>query len=75
MLNELLKSPMRTVYYPVIQKIITECTVVQETLRYSNIEVFVICMIVYPLTWNIQKFYENHIIMIGTFHVLVAYFR
>ena len=82
------KSLTKIVYYPVIQKPITEYSTVKEVLRYSEeaskevgqsivITTFDlgVCMKAYPLVWNSQKKYKNHIIMIGTFHLIMAYFK
>ena len=34
-----------------------------------------VCMKAYPLVWNSQEKYKNYIIMIGTFHLIMAYFK
>ena len=34
-----------------------------------------VCMKAYPIIWNQPKTFEDHIIMIGTFHVVCAYFK
>ena len=65
---------------------ITDNKAVKECLRFSeeaSLEVgqeYVItsfdlgvCMKAYPLVWNYPKRYENHIIMIGTFHLACSY--
>ena len=65
---------------------VTDNKVVKECLRFSeeaSLEVgqeYVItsfdlgvCMKAYPLVWNYPKRYENHIIMIGTFHLACSY--
>ena len=75
-------------YYPVIPFPITDNKAVKECLRFSeeaSLEVgqkYVItsfdlgvCMKAYPLVWNYPKRYENHIIMIGTFHLACSYFK
>ena len=68
-------------YYPVIAKPITDYKTVQECLHYAEkataevgqkyvITTFDlgVCMKAYPLVWNNPMKYDNHIIMIGTFH-------
>lgn len=75
-------------YFPVIPFPITDNKAVKECLRFSeeaSLEVgqkYVItsfdlgvCMKAYPLVWNYQKRYENHIIMIGTFHLACSYLK
>ena len=82
------KNLTRIDYYPVIQKPITDYNTVQEVLRYSQeasekvgqsivITTFDlgVCMKAYPLVWNNPVKYKNHIIMIGTFHLISAYFK
>ena len=34
-----------------------------------------VCMKTYPIIWNQPKKFDDHIIMIGTFHVVCAYFK
>ena len=75
-------------YYPVIPKPITDYSTVQECLRCSEaatLEVgqqYVIttfdlgvCMKAFPLVWNFPEKYANHIILLGTFHLICAYFK
>ena len=75
-------------YYPVINQPITDNKAVQECLRYSEqgarevgqkyvVTTFdlSVCMKAYPIIWNQPKKFEDHIIMIGTFHVVCAYFK
>lgn len=75
-------------YYPVIPFPITDNRAVKECLRYSEeasqevgqkyvVTTFDlgVCMKAYPLVWNQQKRYENHIIMIGTFHLACGYLK
>jgi hypothetical protein len=75
-------------YYPVIYQPITDNKAVQECLRYSEqgarkigqkyvVTTFDlgVCMKAYPIIWNQSKKFEDHIIMIGTFHVVCAYFK
>ena len=82
------KSLTKIVYYPVTQKPITECSTVQEVLRYSEeaskevgqptvITTFDlgVCMKAYLLIRNSQEKYKHHIIMIDTFHLIMAYFK
>ena len=88
MVSDPLKSLTKIVYYPVIQKPITEYSTAQEFLQYSEeaskevgqsivITTFDlgVSMKAYPLVWNSQEKYKNHIIMIGTFHLILAYFK
>ena len=82
------KSLTKIAYYPVIQKPITEYSTVQEVLRNSEeasnevgqsivITTFDlgVCMKAYPLVWNSQEKYKNYIIMIGSFHLIMTYFK
>jgi hypothetical protein len=75
-------------YYPVIYQPITDNKAVQECLRYSEqgarevgqkyvVTTFDlgVCMKAYPIIWNQPKTFEEDIIMIGTFHVVCAYFK
>ncbi len=75
-------------YYPVINCPITEYKAVQECLRYSEeatkevgqrytISTFDlgVCMKAYPLIWKNPERYKDHIIMIGSFHVVCAYMK
>jgi hypothetical protein len=75
-------------YYPVINCPITEYRAVQECLRYSEeaskevgqqyvITTFDlgVCMKAYPLVWLHPEKYQQHIVMIGSFHVICAYFK
>ena len=88
MANDPPKFLTKIVYYPVIKKPITEYSTVQEVLRYSEeasskVEesIFInkfdlgVCVKAYPLVWNNQENYKNHIIMIGTFYLIMAYFK
>ena len=34
-----------------------------------------VCMKAYPLVWNAPEKYRNHVILIGTFHLLCAYMK
>jgi hypothetical protein len=67
---------------------ITDNTAVQECLHYSEeaskevgqhyvITTFDLgaCMKAYPLVWNSARRYEDHIIMIGTFHLACGYLK
>jgi len=69
-------------YYPIIPHPITDIRAVQECLRYSEEaskevgQCYVIttfdlgvCMKAYPLVWSNTRCYEDHIIMIRTFHL------
>lgn len=75
-------------YYPVINQPITDYKAVQECLRYSEQgarevgQKYVVTpfdlgvyMKAYPIIWNQPKKFEDHIIMIGTFLVMCAYFK
>jgi hypothetical protein len=76
-------------YYPVINQPITDNKAVQECLCNSELgarEVgqknvvttfdLGVCMKAYPIIWNQPKRFEDHINMIGTFHVVCAsYFK
>jgi hypothetical protein len=75
-------------YYPVINHPITDYKAVQECLRYAEEgtkkvgQTYVIttfdlgvCMKAYPLVFSRPIKYKNHIIMIGTFHIICAYFK
>ena len=75
-------------YYPVINHPITDYATVQECLRYSEEATkevgqeytltsfdLGVCMKAYPLIWNNPEKYQKHIIMIGTFHLVCAYFK
>ena len=73
-------------YYPVIYKPITEYATVLECLRYAakaTDEVgqhFVyttfdlgVCMKAYPLIWSLPYNFDRHIVLIGTFHLIMGY--
>ena len=75
-------------YYPVIFSPITEYKTIQECLRQAECatkevgQKYVIttfelgaCMKAYPLIWNQPQRYQNHIILIGTFHLVCAYLK
>ena len=75
-------------YYPVINQPITDNKAIQECLLYLEQEAsevgqkyvlatfdLGVCMKAYPIIWNQPKKFEDHIIMIGTFHVVGAYFK
>ena len=75
-------------WYPVIPRPITEYKTVQECLRYAEsataevnqqytITTFDlgVCMKAYPITWNNPERYQNHIILIGTFHLACAFMK
>ena len=75
-------------YYPVIFKPITEYSTVQECLRHAEqatIEVgqhyvfstfdLGVCMKAYPLLWNFPQRFDRHIVLIGTFHLNMAYLK
>lgn len=73
-------------YYPVINHPIADYRPVHECLRYAeeaSREVgqsyvvttfdFGVCMKAYPLVWTNPQKYKNHLILIGTFHLVCAY--
>ena len=73
-------------YFPIIPHPITEYAIVQETLKYAEEATkeanrkyvmatydLVVCMKTFPIIWNEPRKYKNHIIMIGSFHILCAY--
>ena len=75
-------------YYPVINRPITDYSTVQECLRVAEeatrevgqtytINTFDlgVCMKALPLIWNDPERYKNHIVMVGTFHLVCAYFK
>ena len=75
-------------YYPPIRKPATENATVQEALNCSERaskeagqEIVVttfdlgMCMKAYPIMWNSPGKYVNHIILIGTFHLIGAYLK
>ena len=75
-------------YYPVINNPITEYKTVQECLLYAEkasmdvgqkytVTTFDlgVCMKAYPIIWNHPQKYKNHIILIGTFHLICAYLK
>ena len=88
MVNEPPKSLTKIVYYPVIQRSITEHSTVQEVLWYSKgasnevtksivITTFDlgVCMRAFPLVWNSQEKSKNLIIIIGTLQLIMTYFK
>ena len=75
-------------YFPVIPHPITEYATMRETLKYAEDatkevnQKYVIttydlgvCMKAFPIIWNEPVKYKNHIIMIGSFHILCAYMK
>ena len=75
-------------YYPVIPKPITDYSTVQECLRYSEeatrevgqqyvITTFDlrVCMKASPLVWNYPEKYSKHVILLGTLHLICAYYK
>ena len=73
-------------YYPVIYHPITEYSTVKECLHfaerathevgqkfvYSTFDLGV-CMKAFPLIWNNPQRFDNHIVLIGTFHLSMGY--
>ena len=75
-------------YYPVVYKPITQYSTVQECLlcaekatnEVGQCYVFTtfdlgVCMKAYPLVWKFPERYERHIVLIGTFHLTMAYYK
>lgn len=75
-------------YYPVIDNPITQYDAIKQCLHYSEqtaqeidqkyvVTTFDLgaAMKAFPLTWNYEMKYKNHIIMVGTFHLTCAYFK
>ena len=75
-------------YFPVINHPITEYRTVQECLRYAEkateevgqtytVTTFDlgVCMKAFPIIWNNPGKYKDHIVMIGTFHLICAYLK
>ena len=68
-------------YYPVINHPITQYKTVQECLRYAEYAMKEVRQQAYVITtydlgvWKYPVKYEKHIVMIGTFHVIRAYFK
>ena len=75
-------------YYPVIFSPITQYATVHECLKLAEQAtdevdqryVFTtfdhgVCMKAYPLLWNIPEYYNRHIVLIGTFHLTMAYYK
>ena len=75
-------------YYPVVYKPITQYSTVQECLlcaekatnEVGQCYVFTtfdlgVCMKAYPLIWKFPERYERHIVLIGTFHLTMAYYK
>ena len=76
------------VHYPVINRPITDYSTVQECLRVAEeatrevgqtytISTFDlgVCMKALTLIWNDPEKNKNHIVMVGTFHLVCAYFK
>ena len=75
-------------YYPVVYKPITEYSTVVECLSKAEVATkevgqkytvttfdLGVCMKAYPLVFNNPLKYKHHIILIGTFHLMCAYFK
>ena len=75
-------------YYPVINRPITDYSTVQECLCVAEeatkedrqtytISTFDlgVCMKAFALIWNDPNKYKNHIVMVGRFHLVCAYFK
>lgn len=75
-------------YYPGVHHPITEYSTIQQCLKMAEqatkevgqqyvISTFDlgVCMKAYPLIWNDPVKYKNHIVLIGTFHLMCAYFK
>ena len=74
--------------YPIINHPITDYSAVQECLRVSKnasrevsqkhaVTTFDsgMCMKAYPITWKNPDFYDDHIVMIASFHLFCAYLK
>ena len=75
-------------YYPIINHPITDNSTVQECLGVSKnasrevgqkyaVTTFdlAVCMKAYPIIWKNPEFYDDHIVMIGSFHLICAYLK
>uniref|UniRef100_A0A0L8FVT9 Uncharacterized protein n=1 Tax=Octopus bimaculoides TaxID=37653 RepID=A0A0L8FVT9_OCTBM len=74
-------------YFSIIPHPITDTKIIQECLKYSQEasrdigQHFVVtfdlglCMKAFPLVWSNTRRYEDHIIMIGTFHLACGYLK
>ena len=75
-------------YYPVVPFPITLYSTIQECLRISEVattevgQKYVIttfdlgaCMLALPLIWKYPVKYKSHIILLGSFHIISAYFK
>ena len=80
------KRPLRLTkieYYPVVHHPITEYDTVQKCLQLAEeakhklVKKFDlgVCMRAYPLIWNDPDRYAKHILLIGIFHLICAYFH
>ena len=75
-------------YYPVIHQPITDYKTVQECLKIAEdatkeaVQEYIVitfdigvCMKAYPLVWNNPYRYKKYILLIGTFHLICAFFH
>ena len=75
-------------YYPIINHPTTDYSTLQESLRVTkNVSREVdqkyavttfdlgVCMKAYPIIWKSPDFYDDHIVMIGFFHLICAYLK
>ena len=77
-------------YYPVIHQPITQYSTVQECLRYAEKatdevgqnQKYVystydlgVCMKAYPLLWKFPERFDRHVVLIGTFHLIMGYYK
>ena len=75
-------------YYPIINHPTTDYSTVQECLRVSKnasrevgqkypVTTFDlgVCMKAYPIIWKNPELYDDHIVMIGSFHLICAYLK
>ena len=80
--------PYHIDYYPIINDPITDYSTVQECLSVSKNASrefgqkyavttfdFGVCMKAYPTIWKNPEFYDNHIVMIESFHLICAYLK
>ena len=75
-------------YYPIINCPITDYYTVQECLRITKNASRVVgqkyavttfdlglCTKTYPIIWKSPDFYDEHIVMIGSFHLICVYLK
>ena len=75
-------------YYPIIDHFTTDYSTVKECLRVSKnasreigqkyaVTTFGLglCMKAYPIIWKSPDFYDDRIVMMGSFHLICAYLK